>query len=188
MSLNEVNGSAPRRTFFEWWGSLTDDEMDQMLRLPAGFAAEKAWNAASTPAQSGSADASDFTSQLRALINAHSLENASETPDFILAQYLTGCLRTWDQATQRRETWYYRGGKQTSVQRLVRRRRITPQPPNWCKAGWVSDVFPDHAYFSHYQDANPQPIRVFRSRNPWKNLSVRQDTDGIWWWMWHSPN
>lgn len=41
-------------------------------------------------------------------INKHSIENGSGTPDFILAEYLTDCLRAFDKATVRREEWYGR--------------------------------------------------------------------------------
>jgi hypothetical protein len=53
-------------------------------------------------------DAPDFISELRELINKHSMENRSNTPDFILAQYLTNCLRAWNAATTAREKWYGR--------------------------------------------------------------------------------
>lgn len=43
-------------------------------------------------------------------INKHSIENGSDTPDFILAEYLTDCLRSFDKATVRREEWYGRKG------------------------------------------------------------------------------
>lgn len=36
------------------------------------------------------------------------MESASNTPDFILAQYLSHCLLAWNQATIQRETWYGR--------------------------------------------------------------------------------
>jgi len=39
-------------------------------------------------------------------INKHSIENGSDTPDFVLAEYLTDCLRAFDKATVRREEWY----------------------------------------------------------------------------------
>lgn len=61
----------------------------------------------------GSADAPDFISELRSLINKYSMENWSNTPDFILAQYLTDCLLAWNQATQQRETWYGRDARPT---------------------------------------------------------------------------
>ena len=55
-----------------------------------------------------SADAPDFITELRELLNRRSMENDSDTPDFILASYLTDCLRAWNHATKRREGWYGR--------------------------------------------------------------------------------
>jgi len=57
-------------------------------------------------AQAG--DAPDFITELRDLLNRRSMENGSDTPEFILAQYLTDCLRAWNRATKRREDWYGR--------------------------------------------------------------------------------
>ena len=34
------------------------------------------------------------------------MENQSNTPDFILAAFLTRCLRAFDLATFRRDKWY----------------------------------------------------------------------------------
>lgn len=48
------------------------------------------------------------------LLNIVSAENASDTPDFILGEYLAACLAAFDHATKQRETWYGRpcgGGK-----------------------------------------------------------------------------
>lgn len=39
-------------------------------------------------------------------INRHSAENGSNTPDFILAEYLTDCLGAFDKAVKRRQDWY----------------------------------------------------------------------------------
>ncbi len=47
-----------------------------------------------------------FRKELQALINRHSLENQSNTPDFILAEYPDNCLGAFDQAVQQREQWY----------------------------------------------------------------------------------
>lgn len=52
-----------------------------------------------------------FEQQLEWLINCHSQENASNTPDFILAQYLIGCLEAWNAAVRRREEWYGRANQ-----------------------------------------------------------------------------
>ena len=46
--------------------------------------------------------------ELRAAINRHCAENASDTPDYILAEYLTGCLNSFDQAVRMREKHYGR--------------------------------------------------------------------------------
>lgn len=49
-----------------------------------------------------------FISELTALLNRYSMENASDTPDFILAEYLAGCLTNWNAYTSKREAWYGR--------------------------------------------------------------------------------
>ena len=51
---------------------------------------------------------SDFISELTSLLNRHSKENGSGTPDFILAEYLIGCLAHFNAAVNRREAWYGR--------------------------------------------------------------------------------
>lgn len=47
-----------------------------------------------------------FRDELCSLINRHSKENGSNTPDFILAEYLTDCLHAFDKAVTRRTQWY----------------------------------------------------------------------------------
>lgn len=47
-----------------------------------------------------------FRIELSNLINRHSLENGSNTPDFILARYLEDCLRAFDTATKHRDYWW----------------------------------------------------------------------------------
>ena len=47
-----------------------------------------------------------FEQNLRSLINAYSLEGTSDTPDFILAQYLISCLAAYEAAIKRRDHWY----------------------------------------------------------------------------------
>lgn len=42
------------------------------------------------------------------VINVHSAENGSDTPDFILSEYLTDCLASFDKAVNAREKWYGR--------------------------------------------------------------------------------
>jgi len=51
---------------------------------------------------------SELETELTTLLNRHSVENASNTPDFILAQFMLSCLLAFDTAVQQRETWYGR--------------------------------------------------------------------------------
>jgi len=48
----------------------------------------------------------EFRDALTALINEHSLEGESDTPDFVLAMFLADCLAAFDQATRKRTGWY----------------------------------------------------------------------------------
>lgn len=48
----------------------------------------------------------EFWSELENLINRHSMENGSHTPDFVLAEYLTDCLKAFDKAVANRNKWY----------------------------------------------------------------------------------
>lgn len=49
---------------------------------------------------------SNFRKELTALINRHSMEKASNTPDLILANYMADCLEAFDKAIQAREEFY----------------------------------------------------------------------------------
>lgn len=51
---------------------------------------------------------SEFLNELKVLINRYSAENGSDTPDFLLAEYLACQLRAWDQFVTRREQYYGR--------------------------------------------------------------------------------
>ncbi len=50
----------------------------------------------------------EFKKELEILINKHSLENDSNTPDFILANYMAMCLDAYNITLQSREQWYGR--------------------------------------------------------------------------------
>jgi len=47
-----------------------------------------------------------FEEEICAVINRHSQENLSNTPDFILASYLMDCMNTFDVSVNAREAWY----------------------------------------------------------------------------------
>lgn len=45
----------------------------------------------------------EFRDELETLINKWSKENGSDTPDFILADYLQSCLNAFDEAVRARD-------------------------------------------------------------------------------------
>lgn len=53
-----------------------------------------------------------FKIELTSLLNRYSKENDSNTPDFILAEYMISCLNNFNTATKMRENWY---GKELKI-------------------------------------------------------------------------
>ena len=49
---------------------------------------------------------SDLQRELVELLNRNRVENPSDTPDFILADYILACLRAWEKAILARDAWY----------------------------------------------------------------------------------
>ncbi len=72
-----------------------------------------AFESPSSPLDQGAEVTETLERELASTLNRFSAENASNTPDFILAQYLLGCLAAWNQAVQQRETWYGRDARPT---------------------------------------------------------------------------
>lgn len=44
--------------------------------------------------------------ELTKLLNRHSAENISDTPDYILASFLMACLDVWNGSTVERDRWH----------------------------------------------------------------------------------
>ena len=59
-----------------------------------------------------------FMQELERLINKHSQENGSNTPDFILANYLKNCLGAFNDAVESRELWYGRKPAEASIETI----------------------------------------------------------------------
>lgn len=57
-----------------------------------------------------------FVKELEDLINRYSLENESDTPDFILAQHLKRTLDLLAVTITRREVWYGRGAEEQTTE------------------------------------------------------------------------
>lgn len=49
---------------------------------------------------------SEFRTELQSLINAHNKESGSNTPDFVLCDYLCACKRAFDEAVEARGHWF----------------------------------------------------------------------------------
>lgn len=58
----------------------------------------------------------DFRSDLERLLNCRSMESGSDTPDFILADYLMRALNAYDAAVIDREKWYERARENSATQ------------------------------------------------------------------------
>lgn len=51
-------------------------------------------------------DRSELAEKLSILLNSVSAENQSNTPDYILAEYMLGCLESYNKAVQARDVWF----------------------------------------------------------------------------------
>jgi hypothetical protein len=49
---------------------------------------------------------SEFEKELSTLINKHSIEGNSDTPDYILAAYMNECLHAFTHAVNTRDIWH----------------------------------------------------------------------------------
>ena len=56
--------------------------------------------------------------QIEHLLNSYSAENESNTPDFILATYITRCLDAFNEATNDRTSWYGNSGEVFRAEKL----------------------------------------------------------------------
>jgi hypothetical protein len=63
--------------------------------------------------------------ELATVLNRASRENESNTPDFILAEYLNLCLEAFERTSRRREEWY---GKELSIDGIRSRGPATTAP------------------------------------------------------------
>jgi hypothetical protein len=78
----------------------TIEELEAILSDPNSPAVEI------TPA--GEVVAKGLRHEIEQAVNRVSAENGSNTPDFILAEYLVSCLAAFDRAVQQRARWYGR--------------------------------------------------------------------------------
>ena len=65
-------------------------------------------NERSAASADSASETQGFPGELADLLNRHSMENESGTPDFILARHLTSCLVAWNCSMREREAWHGR--------------------------------------------------------------------------------
>ena len=82
-----------------------------------------------TPDQTTDSNRTDFRAELSSLLNRHSMENGSDTPDFLLAEYMADCLDAFDRMMTKRASWYAPEPKAANA---------GIQPPTARVAGWRS--------------------------------------------------
>lgn len=115
MNLSEINtATLEGRLLIVAFSKLTttvysETEPDVVLQILID-GAEKAFPNALPSLQSVSK--TTFEQDIEGSINKHSKENDSNTPDFILAKYLSKCLEAFNECSRSREKWY---GKELKI-------------------------------------------------------------------------
>jgi hypothetical protein len=99
-SIYSAGAPKPRPTIAELEAVLNSEEKMDVTILPDGQV--RAIPSSRAPTQ--------FEREIAEVINRHSRENGSDTPDFILAAYLVNCLFAFDQAASWRAKWHSQDG------------------------------------------------------------------------------
>ena len=76
--------------------------------MSAGIAQESALLANAVDGLAEACNEDNLQRELGALLNKYNRESYSNTPDFILAQYVMGCTKAFDEAVVARADWYGR--------------------------------------------------------------------------------
>ncbi len=84
--------------------------------------------------ENGKVHGNDLASALADALNRFSAENGSNTPDFILAQFLLDCLTAFNACSRARETWYGRSLSIGGPDEAAKLRQF---------AGWLSADIPE---------------------------------------------
>jgi hypothetical protein len=97
-----------------WTWAGTSVGLRESCRREAGWLLARGVTLAPAPAPAASPA---LEQEITSLLNRHSAENASNTPDFILARFLLGCLAAWNMGVQQRENWYGRDPRPSALRR-----------------------------------------------------------------------
>ena len=72
----------------------------------------------------------EFRTELEQLINKYSRENPSDTPDFILAEFLTDCLIAFDKTVIAREKWYGKSKADYTLHEFLQHKKTPSEEKN----------------------------------------------------------
>ena|SRR5690348_8302421 len=75
----------------------------------------------------------NFDDELVCLLNKYSKENGSNTPDFILADYIGRCLENWNLTVVNREEWYGRTFSPGSLKHDIHVCEHGVKDGDWCE-------------------------------------------------------
>lgn len=97
--VHEVaNGEGGPVNYTVWsWDEMTQEHRDLLTLAAERWLTEPTTITAEQP---------DFQTELQAVLNRHSQEGHSNTPDFLLAQFITQCVEAFNTATKARDAWY----------------------------------------------------------------------------------
>jgi hypothetical protein len=107
-----------------------------------------------------------FREELTTLINRHSRENGSNTPDYVLAHFLANVLEAFDGAVRTRDGWY---GIHPTPAIVFQDQQWTRSPmPTYC--GWQRARA--HRYSDRFDEWN---CPACLGRHPHRGSSTRAD-------------
>ena len=95
----------------------------------------------------------EIKKDLSGILNKHSLENETNTPDFILAEYLLNCLLAFNSSFKQRTEWYSKttpttGNKEDTTEGTLKAMKV------------ILDSMPGTSLAEKYQKAGGVPVKT----------------------------
>jgi hypothetical protein len=120
-----------------------------------------------------------FQIELTKLINNHSLENITNTPDFIISNYLINCLRSYHTLHFNRDIWYCKDEKPVKKcimcdKLLSEQERIYDTNHYLCSSECVNDYMKIVLWRNNKFIVNEKLLNEYRKKNNQKNISITQ--------------
>lgn len=117
-----------------------------------------------------------FAQELVSLINRHSIENISNTPDWILCDYILGCLRAYDMAIHYREEYHGRPGTIGVTHKPVELEETPPIPADHDAALARSLLYEAARAFRFYQQQHTAKLKDSTLTEPSRAAATNKAT------------